>query len=73
MFETLYKLSWSITAMRRAGLSDWLIAQVIADIRTATQNEERARLESLVRNSPPQYNLSHEIKAELDKLKVTHR
>lgn len=62
----LLPLSWSITAMRRAGLSDWLIAQIIADIRIATQNEERTRLESLVRNSPPEHTPAHTIKTQLD-------
>ena len=64
------KLSWAIGAMRRAGMGDGLIAHIISDIRVATLNEERARLETWVRDNPPDYGDSYVIKTEIERHKL---
>lgn len=64
------KLSWAITAMRRAGLSDYMIGHIITDIRAATLDEERTRLETWMRDNPPDYGHPSNIKTEIERAGV---
>jgi hypothetical protein len=45
----------AVHEMRNAGMSETLIATTLCDIRAAAIAEERLRVESIHRTSPPEY------------------